>query len=169
MSTLPISEKILKEERARFAKVVAARKTTKELVGLFEKLTESDKFLASSKPYCFVDLIAACAARVPVAELGKVLWAIEDEWVGDMLHNVLGQEADAAFQPLVRKVLEPITDVKVFSERMLTLRFSAVVTDEEHAFALARKAGLPQAAYERLKALQAYLAANPLPPQECPF
>jgi hypothetical protein len=159
----------LSEQRERFARVMAARTTSKDLIGLFDKLVESDKFSIPAKPHCFADLLVKCALRVPGSKLDELLAAIDDAWAGDIIRSAYGDGADVIIGGVVRRALEVATQDDVIERRLNVLRHSGLVRDAAHALELAVGAGLPDEIAARLQAALARLAAKPRPEQPCPF
>jgi hypothetical protein len=156
-------------ERERFAKVMAARATSKDLIGLFTKLAESDKFAIPAKPYCFADLLTKCALRVPSSKLDELLLAIDDVWAGDIIRHTYGDQADVLIAAFVRRALELVKDDDILERRLTLLYHSGLVQDTTHALTLAIDAGLPDDAGERLRDALNRLAARPRSEQVCPF
>ena len=162
-------DKYLATQRERFAKVMAARKSSRELVGLVEKLAESDKFTIGAKPYCFADLVTVCTERVANTALEDLLVAIKDVWVGDIIRNAFKDEADVIVRGLVRRVLEMTTKDDAIERRLFMMLFGGLIKDNEHALALAVAAGLPGTEEARLRDTLARLAARPKDDTPCPF
>ncbi|KVP75100.1 hypothetical protein [Burkholderia ubonensis] len=162
-------DKYLTAQRERFAQVMAARKSSRELIGLVEKLAESDKFTISSKPHCFADLVAVCTERVTNSSLEDLLVAIKDVWVGDIIRNAYQDETDVIVRGLVRRALEVATKDDTIERRLFMMRFGGLIKDNEHALTLAVAAGLPQAEEARLRESLARLAAKPKVDEPCPF
>lgn len=158
------------EERARFAAVMAARTSAKELIGLFDKLGDSEKFSLRAKPYCFADLIESCTQRVPASSLDALLEAMNWNWVGDSHYRLYDKgEARKRIGPLIRKVLEASRKDEVLERRMGRLRFSGAVASNEDAIELAREAGLSEQHQQQVREALARLAARPPEDIECPF
>ena len=155
-------------ERERFAQVLAARKTSRELIGLAEKLLESDKFSPMFKPYCFADYIAACTERVGNAALDELLLALKCAWVGDIIRSVYQDDADQVVCALVRRALEFVSKDDVLERRLQLLVFAGLVRTNEHAIELALDAGMPVAGERRLRDALSRLAARPVD-DSCPF
>ncbi|KVP16941.1 hypothetical protein [Burkholderia ubonensis] len=162
-------DKYLTAQRARFAQVMAARKTSRDLIGLVEKLAESDKFAIPAKPYCFADLMTACTERVTNSALEDLLVAIRDVWVGDIIRGTYKDETDAIVRGLVRRALEAATKDETIERRLFMMRFGGLVKDNEHALALAVAAGLPREGEARLREALSRLAAKPRVDEPCPF
>jgi len=158
----------LTTERERFAQVMAARKTSRELVGLAEKLAESDKFSMHYKPYCFADFVAACTERVADSSLEALLVAIKDVWVGDIIRSVYQDDADDVVCGLVRRALEVASKDETVSRRLHLMLFGGLVKSNDHAIALARAAGMSADGERRLRDALARLAALPKD-DSCPF
>lgn len=159
------------QERERFAAVMAARTSTKDLIGLFDKLGDSEKFSWWAKPYCFADLIEVCAERVPASALDALLETMSWNWVGDVVYRVYEPaEARKRIAPLVRKVVELSSHRDDILERRLRkLSFSGAVDSTEQALEIALEAGLPVKNLEQAKAALARIAARPPEEVECPF
>ncbi|KWA84029.1 hypothetical protein WL29_21935 [Burkholderia ubonensis] len=162
-------DKYVATQRERFAKVMAARKSSRELVGLVEKLAESDKFTIGARPYCFADLVTVCTERVANTALEDLLVAIKDVWVGDIIRNAFKDETDAIVRGLVRRVLELTTTDEAIERRMFLMHFGGLIKDNEHAITLAVAAGLPKEGEARLRDALARLAAKPRVEAPCPF
>lgn len=157
------------EERARFAAVMAARPSAKELIALFDKLGDSEKFSIWAKPHCFADLIEACIQRVPASSLDALLEAMNWNWVGDVHYRIYDcVEARKRLGPLVRKVLEASRKDDVLARRLGSLRFSGVVSSNEDALALGSSAGLSGPHQQETREALARVAARPID-LECPF
>lgn len=155
-------------ERERFAQVMAARKSARELIGLADKLLESDKFSPWYKPYCFADYVAACTERVGVSSLGDLLVALKNAWVGDIIRSVYQADADQVFCMLVRRVLEVTTLDETIERRLSLMLFAGIIKNHDHAIELALDAGLPADGERRLRDTLARLAARPID-DSCPF
>ncbi len=158
------------EERARFGQVMAARKSATELIALFDKLCESEKFSIWVKPHCFADLLETCAARVPAASLDALLDAISLSWAGDVLwklypEQVAGQKA----WPLVRKVIEASKGPGVLERRLRALRSGGVLRSLGQTVTLAEREAYPAALLAALRTQVDQFEAQPSPAQECPF
>ena len=155
-------------ERERFAQVMAARKSARELIGLADKLLESDKFSPAYKPYCFADLIATCTERVGNGTLEELLVALKNAWVGDLVRTVYQDDTDQVVGALVRRTLETPTLDETIGRRLNLMLFAGFIKSEEHAIEVARDAGLSAPAEQRLRDVFARLAALPVD-DSCPF
>lgn len=95
----------IQEECGRFEVVMAARKKTAELIGLFDKLPTSDKFSAEAKPYCFELLLRTTAQKVPDRELTKLLAAVQRSAAVPLVRTQVGEsQADLIAAALVRRL-----------------------------------------------------------------
>ncbi len=158
------------EERARFAQVMAARKSATELISLFDKLCESEKFSIWAKPYCFADLLETCAARVPASALDALLEAVILSWAGDVLWRVYPEDvAGQKAWPLVRKAIEASKGPGVLERRLRALRSGGVLRNLGQAVALAEREAYPPDLLAALRAQVGRFEAQPSPAQECPF
>lgn len=159
------------EERARFSSVMAARTSAKELIGLFEKLGDSDKFSVFAKPYCFADLLECCAKRVPASSFDALLATLDAAWMGDALYRIYDKpDARARIAPFVRKVLEiSLTKEEVLLRRMKALRLCGITAGDEDTIDLARQAGLPDTGLAKIRDALARQAAQPPLKLDCPF
>ena len=155
-------------ERERFAQVMAARKTARELIGLADKLLESDKFSPWYKPYCFADFIAACTERVGTGALEELLVALKNAWAGDIVRSVYHEDTDQVVCGLVRRALETPTLDETIGRRLNIMLFAGFVRDAEHAIDLALDAGISAEGEQRLRDVFARLAALPVD-DSCPF
>ena len=164
-----MQDRHLSEQRERFAKVMAARTTSKDLIGLFRKLVESDKFDIPAKPHCFADLLVKCSLRIPGSKLDELLTAIDDAWAGDIIRSTYGDGADPIIGGVVRRALEVAMQDDVIERRLGLLRHSGLVRDPAHALELAVAAGLPGDIAARLRDALARISARPRPVQACPF
>lgn len=63
----------MNEELARFEDVIAARKSTAELIALYDKLLASPKFSKEVKPDCLYKLTQACLTRMTDKDLRPFL------------------------------------------------------------------------------------------------
>jgi hypothetical protein len=169
LENLAMQDRYLSEQRGRFAKVMAARSTSKDLIDLFDKLAESDKFAIAAKPYCYADLLTKCALRVPGSKLDELLIAIDGAWAGDIIRHTYGDEADPIIAAFVRRALEVVKDDDVLERRLNLLYHAGLVRDTAHALMLAIASGLPEDAGERLRDALNRLAARPRTEQVCPF
>lgn len=165
---LAVQKTPLTAERERFAEVMAARKTSRDLIGLAEKLAESDKFSIQYKPYCFADFITTCTARVGVSALEDLLVAIKNAWVGDIIRTAYQDDTDQVVCVLVRRALEVATRDDTIGRRLHLMLFAGIIKSNEHAIALAVDAGLPPEGEQRLRDVLARLAALPAD-YSCPF
>lgn len=169
---IPITSSVQKTpltvERERFAQVMAARKSARELIALADKLLESDKFSPWYKPYCFADYIAACTERVGVSALEDLLVALKHAWVGDIIRSVYQDDADQVVCALVRRVVEASSKDEVVERRLTLMIFAGLVKSAEHAIELALDAGLPADVEIGLRATLARLAARTVD-DSCPF
>lgn len=155
-------------ERERFAQVMAARKTARELIGLADKLLESDKFSPWYKPYCFADFIAACTERVGAGALEELLLALKNAWVGDIVRSVYHDDTDQVVCALVRRALETPTLDETIGRRLNLLLFAGFVRNAEHAVELTLDAGISAEGEQRLRDVFARLAALSVD-DSCPF
>lgn len=163
-----VKKTLLTVERERFAQVMAARKSARELIGLADKLLESDKFSPWYKPYCFADFVAACTERVGVSALEDLLVALKNAWVGDIIRSVYKDDTDQVVCALVRRALEVVSKDDAVERRLHLMLFAGLVKSGEHAIELALDAGLPAEGEVRLRAVLERLAARPLD-DSCPF
>lgn len=135
---------VLAAERDRFAKVVAARKTNKDLFELFDKLKVSDKFTEPAKPYLALDLVEACVHRVSERQLIKLLQAMEASGTVAFICDTVPQEhAEPILSRLVRKVLQscPLSEGSLM-EAFLHLERSGVCAERGEALDMAIRAGM---------------------------
>lgn len=159
----------IKSARNRFAEVMSARKSSRELVGLAEKLLESTKFSEHAKPYCFSDYIAECTARVANGSLDDLLHALKNTWAADHVRKVSkGDGAEQVFGGLVRRVLEVSNKDEVIARRLDILAFAGIIADGEHALRLAKTAGLDSVGEQRVREAMTRIARRPTDPG-CPF
>jgi beta-glucosidase-like glycosyl hydrolase len=147
---------------------MAARKSARELIGLADKLLESDKFSPWYKPYCFADYVTACTERVGVSALEDLLVALKNAWVGDIIRSVYQDDADQVVCALVRRVVEASNKDEAVERRLTLMIFAGLVKNPEHAIELALDAGLPADVESRLRDALARLAARPVD-NSCPF
>lgn len=138
-------------ERERFAQVMAARKSARDLIGLTEKLLESDKFSNRFKPYCFADLVTECTTRVGNGTLEELLLALKNAWVGDVIRRVYLDSADQIFCGLVRRALETPSQDETILRRLDILLFANFVQSAEHAIALGQLAGMSDMNVQRMR------------------
>lgn len=164
----PVQKTPLTVERERFAQVMAARKSSRELIGLAEKLLESDKFSPWYKPYCFADYITSCTERVANGSLDELLAALSGVWVGDIIRSVYHDDTDQVVGGLVRRALEFVSNADVLERRLQLLVFAGLARTKEHAIGLALDAGMPADGERRLRDAVARLAARPVD-ESCPF
>lgn len=135
----------LAAERKRFSKVVAARKTNRELLELFEKLDGSDKFLLEAKPHLFGDLIDAATRRISGRQVMQLLEAIEASNAARQMRAVTAKDkADVLMRELVKKAFtsDP-KDESCMMEAFVRLERSGVSADRGHTVALALESGMP--------------------------
>jgi len=140
-----MSPEFLANERQRFARVMAARNTDREMIELFDKLVQSDKFDAAAKPYCFADLIAEAARRVSDAALPRLMNTVDSSNAARQVRATLDEVArDKALCGLVRRLFnvtpreeDPL--MRVFDECV------RVGIAPEHGFTLglAMESGMP--------------------------
>lgn len=164
-----MDDKYIAGARARFANVMASRKSSKELVALLGKLSDSDKFSPHAKPYCYADLLLACSDGVTDSNLEDLLVAISNEWAGDLVRRVYPNEADAMVSGIVRRALEIATKDETVERRLALMRFGGLIRNNEHALQLAIAAGMPPREHQRLADALLRLAAKPKVEEPCPF
>ncbi len=134
----------IKAERERFAKVIAARKTNREILELFERLGVSDKFSTDAKPYCYADLIAAAVKRIADRQVMALLEAVEQSGAARAVRTVLDtKEADIALRSLVKKAFtsSPM-DEGALMEAFARLESSGVSAERGHTLDMALQAGM---------------------------
>lgn len=96
----------LQEELTRFQQVLKARKTPRDLLELFEKLSVSEKFSREAKPECFMLLIQEAARRVPGAQLPVMLGELTTLGTVEMLFNEIEKDrVHALFLEVTKQVL----------------------------------------------------------------
>lgn len=95
----------LKEEMARFAKVMRARKQPEDLLTLFAQLSVSGKFSAGAKPACFALLTQECLSRLPRQYHGRMQVQMESLGVGHLLAQCTDKAANDARRALVVDLL----------------------------------------------------------------
>ncbi len=156
-------------DRERFAKVMAARSTSNDLIGLFDKLAESDRFAIPAKAFCFADLLTKCSLRVPGSKIDDLLVAIDGVWAGDIIRHALGAQADPLIGGFVRRTLELVKDDDVLERRLQLLHHAGLVHDATHALELCLTAGVPDEVTARLRDALTRIAARPRSPKDCPF
>ncbi len=139
-----MDSEVLRGERARFAKVVAARKTNKELLQLFEKLDTSDKFNVEAKPHLFADLIDACVKRVSTRQTMELLEVMEQTGAARLVRAVnSAPEADDLLKSVVKKAFTSSPkETSSLMEAFVRLERSGVSEDRGHTLDLAFKAGM---------------------------
>lgn len=135
---------VSEEVRARFSQVLAARKTGKDLIALFDKLSDSTVFLPSVRPACFGMLVAEAADRVKPAEVPSLLAAVRrNEALAQVRQGYDRDESDRIAASLVRRVL---TAAKLerdsLQQSIDALAKSKVTVDKGHVFSLATLAGM---------------------------
>lgn len=93
----------MNEELARFAAVVKARKTPAELLDLFEKLQDSNKFSQDCKPECFVLLLQDTLKRIPDKDLKGLILMLSKLNTLDFLRSELDAQLVAPLAILIAK------------------------------------------------------------------
>ncbi|WP_087864886.1 hypothetical protein [Comamonas thiooxydans] len=92
---------------ARFQQVVSARRTTPEMISLFQKLTESTVFADAHKPACFIHLLSVCVAKVPDSQVFQLLTAVENSKCCQYLYQTYPfDDMEKILGPLVRRVVQ---------------------------------------------------------------
>jgi hypothetical protein len=168
LNGLPVQKTQLTIERERFAKVIDARTSSRDLIGLANKLLDSDKFSPAYKPHLFADLVAAWVARVTDSTVEDSLATAKQVWVGDIIRTVYQDDTDQVVCALVRRALEFVTKDEVVDRRLHMMLFAGFVKNGMHALELALDAGLPAPAEQRIRDALARLAARPID-ESCPF
>lgn len=156
-------------ERARFEKVMHARKAPIELVELVDRLTESTKFAISAKPYCFADLVVEAGKRMDATSMPTFLAALQSMWVGDIIRGAYGSQADGILCRFVRRVVDLSPTTETMCINLEHLISAGIVSDFAHAFELTKKAGLFGAGLKQLEATQQQLSQRAASRAQCPF
>lgn len=94
------------ETLARFGHVVAARRTIPELLGLFQRLSDSEVFEDRYKHLCFVHLLDVCVKKVPDSQAMQLLSAVENSKCCGYLYRMFQyDDIEKILGPLVRRVV----------------------------------------------------------------
>jgi hypothetical protein len=121
-----MNREALTAERGRFAKVMATRTNTGELLELFQKLEVSDKFSEEAKLYCYGDLIETASRRVSDAQVQLLMQAVEQSGAAKKARAVMSdEEGNAALMGLVARAFTcapreeaPLMAVFLYCERV---------------------------------------------------
>lgn len=144
--------------RERFEKVMAARKTSKELIGLLDKLADSKVFTAEEKPTCFGLLVARAAEKAKPEDSMSLLTAIRrTEAMLEMRKAFSYDEAEVISAKVVRRLL---TSVPVEHEPLVrvmdALERCKVTLDRGNCLSLAVLSGMDMDLLDRIADLSAY-------------
>lgn len=163
-----IATESLGQTLSRFNAVMAARKTTQELLGLFEKLAVTDKFADRHKGACFGRLIETAMARirrdsekskgyarlvydaalhVPDSQVFNLLQAVESSPAGKEIYAAYSYErVEKIIGPMVRRVvtLTPKTegDLTALFNRLLQ---GGIARQRIEIICMLLAAGMPEA------------------------
>lgn len=148
----------LAAERLRFAGVMKARRTDKELLELFHKLVLSDKFSNAAKPYCYADLVVETAKRINDRSLAQFMQMLEERSVAKKIRaGVVDSEAEVAMRALMKRVFtttpmsaDSMLDVFLWSER------AGVGADRGHTMCLGLEGGIPMDVMDEIHDLTFY-------------
>lgn len=145
-------------ERERFADVMKARRSDKELLELFHKLVLSDKFSDEAKPYCYADLVVEASSRLAksnLAQLQEILQArsvAKKVWLGtaeDVAQKAMAVLLARLFSntPMIAK---PLLELFLWSER------AGISIDRGQTMCLALEGGVDMAAMDEIHDLTFY-------------
>lgn len=136
----------IKQELKRFENVVAARKSVRELLGLFKLLHGSDKFTEAAKPMCFGYLIQECAKRIPDNYLADLQYQISEFSAARLVReHHMDEDADLLLRPLVARLLRATANHAEDCHRVfLWLESSLIAPSRCHSLGLALEAGMTE-------------------------
>lgn len=161
----------LNVERQRFASVMKARRTDKELLELFHKLVLTDKFSDGAKPYCYADLVVEAARRVSDNNLAQLVQLMEERSVAKKIRTGAAHEAaEVSMRALMKRVFtttpkqpDALLTVFLWSERV------GVGMDRGHTICLGLEGGIPMEVMDDICDLTVYQYYPGLPrPQPRP-
>lgn len=146
------------DNRQRFAAVMKARRTDKELLELFYKLVLSDKFIDSAKPYCYADLVVEAARRISDVNVAQLMQMLEERSVAKKVRmGIPHEKAEEAMRALMKRVFtstpmqaEPMLKVFLWSER------AGVAMDRGHTICLGLEAGISMEVMDEIHDLTFY-------------
>ena len=146
------------DARQRFAAVMKARRTDKELLELFHKLVLSDKFSDSAKPYCYADLVVESARRIADNNLALLMQAMEERKVAKKIRlGIPHEKAEDAMRALLKRVFTttpmqgaPMLEVFLWSER------AGIAMDRGHTMCLGLEAGIQMEVMDQIHDLTFY-------------
>lgn len=141
-----------KEVAERFGKVLAARKTGRELIQLYDRLAVSDKFTDPERPLCFGLLTKECARKVSGQEAGAMLAAIRRTKAMAKVRSELPEdESDQVAAEVVSKVLMTCTkDRNAVLQAITALEDAEVARDPGQVFGYGNLAGMSLARLDEL-------------------
>ncbi|GBG14520.1 Tol-pal system protein [Novimethylophilus kurashikiensis] len=142
----------------RFGKVMAARKTANELIGLFDRIVDSTKFSQDEKPYCFGYLLQRAAQTVPAKDASSLLAAIRrTEAMPEMRKAFSYDDAERISAAIVRRMLTSVPLEQEPLNRMLdALERAKVTLDSGNCMSLAVLAEMEFDTLERIAVLTDY-------------
>lgn len=131
--------------QVRFSQVLAARKSSRELIALMDRLMDSKKFTAAEKPVCFGLLVDEAARRSSGADALALLAAVRRN---DAIAQVrVGYDRDAADRiaaVLVKRVMTGVPQERVsLTQAIDALIRSKVAVDKGQVFGFASLSGIP--------------------------
>ena len=145
-----VAERI--EAEGRFAKALAARKTGRELIQLFDRLTESVKFDEQDKPMCFGMLVRHAATKVKPDECMQLVSAIRrNDAMTNLRKHFSPDEAELIAAAVVRLVLTSVEQTQdALNNAMQSMEKAKIVIDRGNCLSLACLSGIPMADMDRL-------------------
>lgn len=123
----------------RFGAVMAARKTSAAILGLFDQLRISERFSDDEKPLCFSMLLEEAARRVKSTELPKLLEVIKASGaIASVRTHLPMADADLPVASVVKRVLATVPMEREPLQQALTdLERFGVCSSRGHIFAMA--------------------------------
>lgn len=148
----------LSNERARFATVMKARRSDKDLLELFHKLVLTDKFSDGAKPYCYADLVVEAAGRIADSSMAGFKQVLEDRSVGKKVRAGTDEAtAEATMRALMKRIFastplqsEPLLQVFFWSERL------GIGMDRGHTICLGLEGGITMEVMDEICDLTVY-------------
>jgi len=164
-----MNTEVIANDRQRFAHVMKARRTDRELLDLFGKLALSDKFSDEAKPYCYADLIWEGVRRLADKNVPLLLETVEQCSAAKKVRAALpAAKADKVLRELVKRAFTcsrmeegPLMSVFMWSER------TGVGSDRCHTVCLGLEAGMPMEVMDDICDLTVY-AYYPTLPRRAP-
>lgn len=137
---------VLREELKRFKDVVAARKSVRELLALFEQLHKSTKFTDAAKPMCFGHLIQACVNRIPDEFLMDLQVQINEFGAAKLVRgHHLDDDADLILRDLVARLFRTTAGNPEDCNNVFRwLESSGIAPTRLHSLGLALEAGMSE-------------------------